>query len=174
MHRIFSGPLRLAAGLGLLLATHAALAQTANVTYTLGSPAGTVEPLLGVNAGPLHWGTKITTQDVTSGFKQIGVRSVRVHDFPGALDMSVMYPDRTKDPGLESSYNFTTGYNAATGTTASDYGSDYAVATLKDNGFTMYLRIWDSAQNVVAPTSSERANWARAAVQVVRHYQEGQ
>ena len=154
----------LAAG---LLASAVALADTVDVTYTLGSAAGTLQPLLGVNAGPLHWGTKTATKDVTLGFQQIGVKSVRTHDMPGALDMAVMYPDRTKDPSLQSSYNF------GSGGSLSDYGSDYAVTMLKNNGLEMYLRIWDSAQGVVAPSSSERANWVKAAVEVVRHYQEG-
>jgi len=40
-------------------------------------------------------------------------------------------------------------------------------------GLTVYLRIWDSAAGAVAPSSGERANWTQAAVEVVRHYQEG-
>ncbi len=154
----------LAAG---ILASALALADTVDVTYTLGSAAGMVQPLLGVNAGPLHWAKMTTTMDTTHDFLQIGVRSVRTHDMPGALDMAVMYPDRTKDPTLQSSYNFTSGGSV------SDYGSDDVVTVLKNNGLGMYLRIWDSAQGVVAPTASERANWALAAVEVVRHYQEG-
>jgi len=154
----------LAAG---LLASSVALADTVDVTYTLGGKAGTVQSLLGVNGGPLHWNSKTTTQDVKAGFKQLGVKSVRTHDFPSAVDMALMYPDRTKDPTLQSSYNFTTG-----GTYA-DYSSDTAIASLKDNGLTVYLRIWDSAGGMVAPSSSERANWTQAAVEVVRHYQEG-
>ncbi len=157
--------------LGILIAgmlfSGAALTATTDVTYTLGNKNGTVQPLLGVNAGPMHWATKRTTQDATLGFQQIGVKSVRTHDMPGALDMKLMYPDRTKDTALQSSYNFTSGGGY------SDYSSDFVVATLKDNGLGMYLRIWDSAGGVVAPSSSERANWTKAAVEVVRHYQEG-
>ena len=149
-----------------LLAPAIALPQV-DVTYTLGASSGTVQALLGVNAGPLHWATKTTTQDVAAGFRLIGVASVRTHDFPGALDMKVMYPDRTRDPSLQTSYNFTTGG------AYSDYSSDTAATTIRDNGFGMYLRIWDSAGGVIAPAASERANWVRAAVEVVRHYQEG-
>ncbi len=112
------------------------------------------------------------TQDVTAGFKLIGVRSVRSHDLTGALDMKLMYPDRSKDPTLQSSYNFTSG------STYSDYSSDAAVSAINDNGFSLYLRIWDSAAGLVeptatTPTASERANWVKAVVEVVRHYQEG-
>lgn len=147
-----------------------AIAQTVDVTYTLGSPAGTVQPLLGVNAGPLHWDGKIDTKDVTTGFKTIGVRAVRGHDFPCALDMSLMYPDRSKDPSLQSSYNFASPANS--GYCRVDYGSDTAVSTLRDNGLVFYMRLWDSANNLGAPSSGERANWVKAAVEVVRHYQE--
>ncbi len=154
----------LAAG---ILASAVALADSVDITYTLGSKAGTVQPLLGVNAGPLHWATSATTGDATLGFQQIGVRSVRTHDMPGVLDMAVMYPDRSQDPSLQSAYNF------SSGGTQWDYSSDAAVTVLKNNGLGMYLRIWDSAGDVVAPTPSERANWVKAAVEVVRHYQEG-
>jgi hypothetical protein len=150
-----------------ILASTVALAAGVDVTYTLGSKAGTVQSLLGVNGGPLHWNGTTTTQDVKAGFKQLGVKSVRTHDFPTAVDMALMYPDRSKDPTQQSSYNFTTGGSSG------DYGSDTAIAALKDNGLTVYLRIWDSAGGVVAPSTSERANWTQAAVEVVRHYQEG-
>ena len=143
MSRISRFSSRFACVVLLVIGSTVALAQTTDVTYTLGTSAGTVQPLLGVNAGPLHWGTKITTKDVTAGFQSIGVRSVRSHDFPGAFDMSVMYPDRTKDPALQSSYNFSTGVSA--NGTLSDYGSDYAANAVKDAGLSLYLRIWDSA-----------------------------
>ena len=156
----------LALFVGCMLAC-SALQAASDVSYTLGSKAGTVQPLLGVNAGPLHWDGKTSTQDVAASFQQIGVRSVRTHDFPTAVDMALMYPDRSKNPALQSSYNFTTGNSSA------DYGSDTAIATLRNNGLTVYLRLWDSASGVVAPSASERANWTQAAVEVVRHYQEG-
>lgn len=162
--------LLLVAGVGLA-SVGARAAEVADVTYTLGATAGAMQPLLGINAGPLHWGRG--TADVMDGFRQIGVRQVRTHDFPGPLDMSIMYPDRSKAPSLQSSYNFTRVANGKLFSPA-DYTSDQAIAAIKDNGQTVYLRIWDSAGNMGSPSEGERANWVQAAVNVIRHYQDGQ
>ena len=151
----------------MVLFGFSAQAQTADVTFTLGTTTTPLQSLLGVNAGPLHWNGHRANKDLFTEYALIGVKAVRGHDFPGALDMSVMYPDRSKDPTLLPSYNF-----SSPGSTG-DYGSDYAVSSLQSNGLQLYLRIWDGAGNVKAPSSSERANWVKAAVEVIRHYQEG-
>jgi hypothetical protein len=160
-------------GLGLLFGSLALFsscvsATTADVTFSIGTAKTPMQSLLGVNAGPLHWNGHTSNSDLFTQYGQIGVKAVRGHDFPGALDMAVMYPNRALDPALQSSYDFT-----AHGSTG-DYGSDYAVSSLQSHGLQLYLRIWDSAGNVTkAPTPSERAHWVAAAVEVVRHYQEG-
>lgn len=140
----------------------AAVAQTADVTFTIGSSGNAIQPLLGVNAGPLHWNGRADNNDLFSEYSQIGVKAVRSHDISGALDMVIMYPDRSKDPTLQSSYNFSTG-----GGSSNDYGSDAWVASLQANGLQLYLRFWDT------PSASERENWVKAAVEVIRHYHEG-
>jgi hypothetical protein len=149
-----------------------AVAQTADVTYTIGTSGVAIQPLLGVNAGPLHWNGKLANKDLFSEYGQIGVKAVRSHDIPAALDIAVMYPDRSKDPTLQTSYNFSTG-GACTAIGCNDFGSDAYVASLQRNGLQLYLRIWDTAGAVSAPTAAERPNWVKAAVEVVRHYQEG-
>ena len=151
-----------------VLSCFSAKAQAADVTFTIGTATTPLQSLLGVNAGPLHWNGHVANKDLFAEYALIGVKAVRGHDFPGALDMSVMYPDRTKDTTLQSSYNFTCPAGSS-----GDYGSDYAVSSLQSNGLQLYLRIWDGAGNVKAPSSSERANWVKAAVEVIRHYQEG-
>ena len=155
-----------------LISAPRADAQTVDVTYTLGATAGTLQPLVGINAGPLHWSTATGTKDATLGLTSIGVKSVRSHDFPGAFDMSVMYPDRTKDPSQSSSYNFSTG-GSLNGKSA-EYGSDAAATAVKAAGATLHLRIWDSSADLAVPSLAERANWIAAVVQIVRHYQQGQ
>jgi hypothetical protein len=73
-----------------------------------------------------------------------------------------MYPDDTKDPLLESSYSFAS--------------SDVVFRSIVDGGFEPYFRIWDSAGHVsgLPTTATGRSNWAKAAVEVVRHYRSGQ
>lgn len=120
-------------------------------------------PLLGINAGPLPWGSK-SNAELTSLYKQVGVTSIRTHDMPGALDMSTMYPDRTKSPFLSSSYNYQT-------STCDNclYGSDESFTAIVSGGFEPYFRIGDSAK-IKPPTDSELSNWVSAAVEVIRHY----
>jgi len=141
-------------------------AQTADVTFTIGTTTTPLQSLLGVNAGPLHWNGHTSNKDLFTEYAQIGVKAVRNHDFPDVVDMSVMYPDRTKDTTLQTSYNFTRPGISG------DYSSDYAVSNLQSNGLQLYLRIWGLG---ATPTliSSERANWVKAAVEIIRHYQEG-
>lgn len=128
---------------------------------TLTGPTGkTIQPLLGVNIGPAPTGRVRENADLTEAYRQCGVNMVRTHDFGGPLDMSVMYPDRTRDPGDPRSYDF--------------YASDQTWKTIVDGGFEPYLRIGDSFRNVRPPRNKmEMENWARAAVEVVSHYREG-
>jgi len=133
----------------------------AMVTIAIGAPlAGkTIQPLLGVNIGPIPSGES-GNADVTNGYRQIGVNLVRTHDFYGPLDMSTLYPDRTRDPAVPQSYDFA--------------ASDPVWQAMVDGGFEPYFRLGDSWNNAQPPANaSERANWVKAAVQVIRHYREG-
>ncbi|MBP7867129.1 MAG: hypothetical protein KA419_14425 [Acidobacteria bacterium] len=135
-------------------------APAADVTFRVGDAAGPIRPLLGVNAGPMACGEP-GNADVTGAYRQVGVHSVRTHDYYGPLDMAVLYPDRTKDPSDPASYNFTQ--------------SDAHYAKILDAGFEVFFRLGDSWNNAKPPVGTqERANWAAAAVEVLRHYREGQ
>jgi hypothetical protein len=93
---------------------------------------------------------------------------VRTHDFNGPFDMSSMYPDRSKDTALQSSYNFTTPVGPAS------LSSDDVYRAISAGGFGVYLRIWDSGATVRSLSDTERSNWTKAAVQVLKHYAKGQ
>jgi|GEM_PF-960940 len=114
-----------------------------------------IRPLLGVNAGPNPSGEP-GNADLTSQYRQIGVTLVRTHDYYGALDMPILYPNQEADPEAASSYSFAL--------------SDAVYRGILNGGFEPYLRIGDSYNNVRRVTNP--ANWTRAAVQVVRHYQD--
>lgn len=152
--------------LGFSLMTAGAFA--ADVGYRIGAVNGTIQPLLGVNDGPLPAGAA-TNANLTAPYKEIGVNMIRSHDFYGPLDMATMYPDHTKDPTLQSSFNF------ASIPTGASYSSDTVFSSIQQGGFELYFRLGDSWNNVKVPASdAARANWAQAAVQVLRHYREGQ
>ncbi len=114
-----------------------------------------VRPLLGVNAGPVPSGEP-GNADLTDEYRAAGVELIRTHDFYGAMDMSTIYPNQNADPQLASSYDFTL--------------SDATCQAILDGGFEMYLRLGDSYNNSRAVTN--RANFVKAAVEVVRHYKE--
>lgn len=143
----------------LLLLAVTAPAQEVVIRVSESESSAPILPLLGVNAGPSPSGEP-GNPDVTSAYREIGVDAVRTHDIYDRLDMAVMYPDRTKDPSDPASYDFT--------------DSDEAFAAILNGGFEPYFRLGDS-YNLIRPprNASERANWVRAAVEVLRHYREG-
>jgi len=134
----------------------------AGVTLTLGAPTGgVIQPLLGVNIGPIPAGAK-TNADLTDAYHTAGITMIRTHDYYGPLDMATMYPDQSADPRDPASYNFTE--------------SDRVFAAILAGGFEPYLRLGDSwnngrgypPANPRAPTNPD--TWAQAAVEVTRHY----
>lgn len=80
----------------------------------------------------------------------------------GALDMAVIYPDQSVSSDRPGALRFEI--------------SDRAMRAILDGGFEPYLRIGDSWHVPNAGPSSKRreptnrANWVRAAVEVVKHY----
>lgn len=155
----------LAALAATMLATGPAQAQTLSVGARNGQ---TIQPLLGLNVGPGPQGEAGNT-DLTSAYQQRGVTLVRTHDYYGPLDMATLYPDRSKDPLQQASYNFT-------GVLDNVYqrSSDSVFSAIVDGGFEPYLRIGDSYNNVSPPGSTQLANWVQASVQVLKHYRQGQ
>ena len=62
----------------------------ADVTLKLGVVTGApVQPLLGVDSGPLPYG-EAGSADVTRQYQEIGVTAIRTHGNPGAFSMSYM------------------------------------------------------------------------------------
>lgn len=130
-------------------------------TVTLGAPLGqALRPLLGVNAGPYH-ADGAGNADLGAEYAELGVNYVRTHDFYGPLDLVQMYADRTKDPALEESYSFA--------------ASDVRWRAIVDCGAQPYFRLGDSYNLATPPDgAAQRDNMALAAVEIVRHYHDGQ
>lgn len=126
----------------------------------IGSATGTnIAPLLGVNIGPAP--DVPGNADLTQAYRQLGVNLIRTHDYYGPLDMTMMYPDRKRDPADPSAYDFG--------------ASDAMWRAILGGRFEPYFRLGDSWNNARPPANAEeRANWVRAAVEVVRHYRSGQ
>lgn len=141
--------------------------QAANALQ-IGADIGVVQPLTGVNVGPLAAGEEAGNAALGPHYRSRGIRLVRTHDFYGPLDMATLYPDLTKAPADESAYQF----KRAVGSRGQS--SDEVFASIVNGGFEPYFRLGDSYNNVRVPNSAERANWITAAVNVLRHYREGQ
>lgn len=133
---------------------------TPGTTLTLGAAAGTIRPLLGVNIGPIPAGQ--ATVDLTGAYREQGITSIRTHDYYGPLDMSTLYPNQNADPASPASYDFA--------------ASDAVFAKILAGSFEPYLRLGDSySAGIGYPPAVPRrptnpANWVKAAVEVVRHY----
>lgn len=138
--------------------------HAADQTLTISLSAGAIQPLTGVNIGPAPWGTSANV-DLTTGYQALGVTLIRTHDYYGPLDMATMYPSQSADPALAASYNFAE--------------SDKTYAAILNGGFTAYLRLGDSYSNLTGfPKASPRKpsnqdNWIKAAIEVIRHYNDG-
>ena len=132
-----------------------------DITITIDETTNSIiRPLLGVNIGPIPAGTDPSNADLTAAYEQIGVNLIRTHDYYGALDMSVMYPDRTRDPAKPESYDFV--------------NSDRTWRAIINGGFEPYFRLGDSWNDAMPPADArERTSWVRAAVEVLRHYHAG-
>ena len=132
--------------------------QETDITITVDGVTNLViRPLLGVNIGPIPAGTAPNNADLTAAYEQIGVNMIRTHDYYGALDMSVIYPDRTRNPAIPESYNFVK--------------SDQTWRAIVNGGFEPYFRLGDSWNDAMPPADArERTNWVKAAVEVLRHY----
>lgn len=149
-------------------------AGAADVTLSVGSTTSTLKPLLSVNAGPTP-PNNTGGPDYTLPYQRMGVQMVRTHDFFGPLDMPTMYPDRSKDPALQSSYNFTTPAPSPGSPSGNPtISSDAAFRAIQAGNFGVYFRLGDSAGNIKSPSDAERANWVKAAVNVLKHYSQGQ
>lgn len=144
----------------------------ATVTGThvrVGASAGVaIRDFLGTNGGPLPSGPSVTT-DQTTNFQTVGINAVRTHDHiiygahatgPGPLDLSTMFPHHTYDASLEANYDFT--------------DSDTYFNAITDGGFEVFFRMGDSAGLVSTPFPGEHSNLSAAAVNILRHYTEGQ
>ncbi len=135
-------------------------AGSASTTLTIGAAAGRIRPLLGVNIGPIPAGE--STVDLTDAYHEAGVTTIRTHDYYGPLDMATLYPNQNADPANPASYNFT--------------ASDAVFEKILAGFFEPCLRLGDSysAQPGYPPAVPRRPinqdNWVRAAVEVVRHY----
>ncbi len=135
--------------------------DTCSIELDCSDAEGTVRPFAEINCGPIPVSASATQVDVTRQFQEIGITSVRTHDFYGPTDISMIFPDWTADPSLASSYDFSE--------------SDRHINSIVDGGFEVFFRLGESASDneSLRQPPPDFSVWAEVCRHVVMHYNEG-
>ncbi|MBC7964655.1 MAG: hypothetical protein H7Z17_01920 [Fuerstia sp.] len=122
---------------------------------------GRIQPLHGVNGGPLHSGE---TLDLSDAYRQLSLPLTRLHDchWPNAdvVDIHVLFPDPNADPELAASYNFSR--------------TDDYIQTIVNTQSQIVFRLGESIEHSrkkyhVHPPA-DAGKWAAICLGIVRHY----
>jgi len=125
---------------------------------------GRTRPLHGINKGPLAPGGLL---DLTEPQRALGVPYIRLHDChwpnPDVVDIHAVFPKPAADPERPESYDFrlTDEYLAAT------------VATGAEIIYRLGESIEHTAHKRFVHPPADPAHWARVALGIIRHYNEG-
>jgi len=138
---------------------------------------GRIRSFAHVNAGPIQGKfdrktMKVTYLDFSKQYMELGIESVRKHDFSmffdvkekrmrAGGDMSTIFPDYSKDPENEKSYNFE--------------WCDKAIKSGRDIGVDTFFRIGESwgRDEDKHPPPPDFDKFANASAHIVRHYNYG-
>jgi xylan 1,4-beta-xylosidase len=142
---------------------HAAEA-TQIISVDASNVTGKIKRVNDVDNGPLCTRGIV---DLSSYYKELGIRNVRLHDvawtYDNVLDINYVFPDWSADPDRPESYDFAQ--------------SDYYLKTITDLGINIIFRLGYSAEYKTAvrhnqpPPSFDK--WADIAAHIVRHYNDG-
>jgi hypothetical protein len=114
-----------------------------------------------INCGPLPIYYVSDSEDLTSQYKEIGIKFIRTHDFFGPTDISTIFPDFNADPNLESSYNFST--------------SDEYINAIINAGCKVFYRLGESASDnrTLRDPPEDFEKWANICLHINMHYNDG-
>jgi len=113
-----------------------------------------------INCGPIP-NPGIEGVDLTSQFRETGFDFVRNHDFNGPTDISMIFPNMSKDPSDPSNYNFTL--------------SDQFITSIIDAGCNVFYRLGESAstEERFRQPPENVSKWAEVCKHIVMHYNDG-
>lgn len=141
-----------------------AFAQDVTIRVDASKSLGKVQPLHGVNGGPLAMSRIL---DLSDRFREFRPPLVRLHDCrwpnPDIVDMHVVFPDPKADPEKAESYDFAR--------------TDEYLAAIADVGSGIVYRLGESIEHGkirkhVHPPR-DPAKWAAACVGIIKHCNEG-
>ncbi|HMA83974.1 MAG TPA: hypothetical protein VKP59_07085 [Candidatus Thermoplasmatota archaeon] len=113
-----------------------------------------------INCGPIP-NPGIEGVDLISQFRKTGFDFVRNHDFIGPTDISMIFPNMSKDPLEPSNYNFTI--------------SDQYIKSIIDAGCDVFYRLGESAntEEKLRQPPENKSKWAEICKHIVMHYNDG-
>ncbi len=113
-----------------------------------------------INCGPIP-NPNVDGVDLTNQFKLTGFNFVRNHDFSGPTDISMIFPDMSKDPLNPANYNFAV--------------SDHYISKIIEANCSVFYRLGESAStNASLRRPPENVSkWAEICKHIVMHYNDG-
>lgn len=148
----------------LLMSSLAQAQEMPTIEIDFAKTSGKFRALHGINKGTLAAGGLI---DVTEPIKALGVPFVRLHDChwpnPDVVDIHAVFPNWNADPERPESYDFRL--------------TDEYIAAIRKTGAQIIYRLGESIEHtsvkrfVHPPADMEK--WAKIALGIVRHYNEG-
>lgn len=149
----------------------ASLCLWAQVTVWPGETLGPIKRMNAVNNGPRINNAEQVYTGTTGYFRAANVGYSRNHDAAGVgaygehvVDISIIFPDFSKDPRRPESYDFTL--------------TDRYVKSIQDAGVEVFYRLGQTIENqplkkynIYPPKDNKK--WAQIAEHIIRHYNEG-
>ena len=138
--------------------------KTAKPSFTLNidceQTSGLINHFSEINCGPLPNPT-ITGVDLSNQFRKIGLDFVRTHDFNGPTDISMIFPNMSKDPTVAANYNFTL--------------SDIYISSIINAGCNVFYRLGESASTdeLLRQPPNNITKWAEICKHITMHYNDG-
>ena len=131
-----------------------------SISFDCEKTEGLITDFAEINCGPIP-NPGIEGVDLTSQFRETGFDFVRNHDFNGPTDISMIFPNMSKDPFDPSNYNFTL--------------SDQFITSIIDAGCNVFYRLGESAntEERLRNPPENKSKWAEVCKHIVMHYNDG-
>lgn len=137
--------------------TFTKISNLGNAAFTLDlqNTVGTIRPYMDVNAGPIN---PPFSQNLSADFQELGITSVRTHDFYGPCDIHSIFPDFNADVNDPASYQFEL--------------SDQVIAAIVATGAEVVFRLGESynVESLYNSPPSDNQKMAEICKNIVRHY----
>lgn len=131
-----------------------------SISFDCEKTEGLITDFAEINCGPIP-NPGIDGVDLTSQFRETGFDFVRNHDFNGPTDISMIFPNMSKDPSDPSNYNFTL--------------SDQFITSIIDADCNVFYRLGESAntEERLRNPPENKSKWAEVCKHIVMHYNDG-